>query len=626
MEDHIQIGAVAPRIQYTADGAQTVFTYPFPVFADADLDVYEDDTLKTPATDYTVSGAGNSAGGAVTFVAAPAAAVVVTLRRNIAIARTSDFQEGGDLRAKTLNDGLDYLTAAIQQVESEGARALKLAATDPAAEITLPGKAARASRYLAFDADGAPIAAVDAGAYPASAFGAGLIDDADAASARATLGLGALATKSAIGQADVGYWITADTTLTVGSTGAYASVGAAYASLTNKRIADGVTVAIEIQDETVTEAAALTCDHPDGDKILITGKSASSTAGVVHFNVTGVAGAYAHEITVTDESIFMVGGYAAIYSTGATAGHGHRVSNGVWKVTAVDAVNSRITVTNTARKLGSLANLNSGTAVALNSVIKTPAGATGFTMDDAASRVRLADLVIEADAATPGEFGLYAAKGAAVNIEGTAVGVSGFQNNVTTASGGTVRAYFPLYSSAATNNAYYLLDGGQFQGAGCYAAGCGSSGVYCSRGSHFHCDGFHSNGNGGGAYCTDTSTVVMASAKVTNNLSNGFDAQRGGEVFANGATSDENDGHGVYAADDSSIVCQSASLQDNAGWGTQSLFGSRVGVNNGTVSGNTSGAAYAVVHSFINLGGAVVTGTVSPALNTEGNEVSYINT
>ncbi|HEC91307.1 MAG TPA: hydrolase, partial [Alphaproteobacteria bacterium] len=100
MATHIQIGDISPRIQYTADGVQTAFTYPFPIFTDADVRVYEDAVLKTLTTDYAVTGAGNSAGGLVTFTVAPAVAVVITLKRALAIKRTTDFQESGEFRAK----------------------------------------------------------------------------------------------------------------------------------------------------------------------------------------------------------------------------------------------------------------------------------------------------------------------------------------------------------------------------------------------------------------------------------------------------------------------------------------------------------------------------------------------
>ena len=61
------VNDVTPRVQYTATASQTVFAYPFAIFADANLKVYQtlsgatanDATdLLTLTTHYTVSGAG----------------------------------------------------------------------------------------------------------------------------------------------------------------------------------------------------------------------------------------------------------------------------------------------------------------------------------------------------------------------------------------------------------------------------------------------------------------------------------------------------------------------------------------------------------------------------------------
>lgn len=159
---HVQISATPPRIQYVADGSQTSFTYPFAIFEDDDIEVYLGDALQMSG--YGVAGAGESAGGLVTLAVAPVAGTLVTLRRNIAIERVSDFQEGGALRAKVLNDELDRLTACLQQVAGGLGRSLVLSPVDPADNLVLPGLAARASAILGFDAAGAPLA------YPASAF------------------------------------------------------------------------------------------------------------------------------------------------------------------------------------------------------------------------------------------------------------------------------------------------------------------------------------------------------------------------------------------------------------------------------------------------------------------------
>lgn len=149
MVTHIQIGDVSPRIQYTADGVQTQFTYPFAIFQNADLQVYRNAALQS--TGFTVSGAGNSAGGTASFTIAPTAGEVVTLARRLSIERVSDFQESGEFRSKVLNDELDYLTAVVQQVADDQSRALQRAITETASvEVTLPNP--QAGAVLAWNA------------------------------------------------------------------------------------------------------------------------------------------------------------------------------------------------------------------------------------------------------------------------------------------------------------------------------------------------------------------------------------------------------------------------------------------------------------------------------------------
>ncbi|MBR9970805.1 hypothetical protein [Magnetospirillum sulfuroxidans] len=150
MAEHIQINDVTPRIIYTANGTQAAFTYPFAIFKAADLEVYLDGVKQVSG--FTVAGAGSSSGGTATFAAAPAAAVQVTLRRQIAIARTSDYQADGIIRAKTLNDELDYQVAAIQQVAEDASRAIKRSATSASiADLTLPDPVA--GKAIGWNAD-----------------------------------------------------------------------------------------------------------------------------------------------------------------------------------------------------------------------------------------------------------------------------------------------------------------------------------------------------------------------------------------------------------------------------------------------------------------------------------------
>lgn len=137
MTEHLQINDVAPIVHYVGDGVQAAFTFPFAVFKADDLEVWVD-TARI-AGGYTVSGAGISTGGSVLFTVPPVQGAIVTLRRRVTLARVTDFQSDGIIRAKTLNDELDYQVAAVQQVAEDVARCVRRRFTSAStADLTLP--------------------------------------------------------------------------------------------------------------------------------------------------------------------------------------------------------------------------------------------------------------------------------------------------------------------------------------------------------------------------------------------------------------------------------------------------------------------------------------------------------
>lgn len=157
---------ITPRIQYVATGGQTIFPYPFPIFDDGDLVVDVDGAVLVITTNYTVSGAGDDNGGNVTLTAGATAGQIVTIYRDIAIERDTDFQQNGPWRSAAINDELDRMTLVDQQLELATTRALRVNVNDESDfdDLVLPGATARASRFLAFDSSGNPTVSVGTGA------------------------------------------------------------------------------------------------------------------------------------------------------------------------------------------------------------------------------------------------------------------------------------------------------------------------------------------------------------------------------------------------------------------------------------------------------------------------------
>ena len=152
MAEHIRIGDVAPRVQYLGDGSRVAFTYPFPIFHPTDMELRVDGV--PVAGGFTVTGSGSSEGGSVILATPPANGSTVTLRRRIRVERSTDFQDNGVLRARTLNDELDRIVATMQEQREELSAAIRQDPAEVGGSFTLPLRAARANRMLGFDSTG----------------------------------------------------------------------------------------------------------------------------------------------------------------------------------------------------------------------------------------------------------------------------------------------------------------------------------------------------------------------------------------------------------------------------------------------------------------------------------------
>lgn len=156
MTEHIKVPEVEPLVRYVANGAQTVFAYPFPIFASEDLKVYFDGAEQ--ASGFDISDAGETNGGNVTFDTVPANGVIVTLERVLPLERVTDFIEGGDFSAAAINAELDYLTGSVQQVNRALSSMLRYSDHETTAGTVLPDRLTRANKALGFDGNGDPVA------------------------------------------------------------------------------------------------------------------------------------------------------------------------------------------------------------------------------------------------------------------------------------------------------------------------------------------------------------------------------------------------------------------------------------------------------------------------------------
>ena len=188
------ITSAEPRIQLVATAGQTVFPYNFEIFDEDDLVVQQTvnatgvTTTLTIVTNYTVSGVGNDSGGNVTLTVGAAVSDVLTVFSDQAAERTSDFQQGGDFLAATVNTEFDTDINLIKQVQRDVDRAFTLKTEDITSSIELPLEDDRKNKFLAFDGSGVPIAAsATTGTAGVSTFWEPILLNSDAATSRSDL-------------------------------------------------------------------------------------------------------------------------------------------------------------------------------------------------------------------------------------------------------------------------------------------------------------------------------------------------------------------------------------------------------------------------------------------------------
>jgi hypothetical protein len=165
----IPISNVTRRQVYAPSGSGGAgpYAFTFEILANTDIAVYKDDTLLTLTTHYTVTINANGT-GSVTITAAglalsPTSPTQYAIVGNRTIARSTDFTTGGDFFANTINDELDQQTIFAQQNAEGLTRSLQAPQTDPTSiNMTLPRKADRANKTLAFDANGNPAIGISA--------------------------------------------------------------------------------------------------------------------------------------------------------------------------------------------------------------------------------------------------------------------------------------------------------------------------------------------------------------------------------------------------------------------------------------------------------------------------------
>ena len=140
-------------IGYQGDGARTDFPFGFDVFDSGDVQVSLNGAMVTTGFHIALATHDDAIGGTVRFETPPVSGADIILARMLKLRRLSAYGTVGSPRGDALDRDLDYLTAALGDVDRALARTLRLGAADLGqANMTLP--AIDAGRALVWNASG----------------------------------------------------------------------------------------------------------------------------------------------------------------------------------------------------------------------------------------------------------------------------------------------------------------------------------------------------------------------------------------------------------------------------------------------------------------------------------------
>ncbi len=143
--------------QYTATSSQTTFPYTFEIFDSGDIAVLQNGVELTITTDYIVHGVGDESGGNVILFTGATTGDILTLYRDMALERLTDYQNSGDFLSDDVNTDFDRVWAALQQNKNTLTTVVRPAIDDTVLNsfnTELAAPSVRANTILGFDSVG----------------------------------------------------------------------------------------------------------------------------------------------------------------------------------------------------------------------------------------------------------------------------------------------------------------------------------------------------------------------------------------------------------------------------------------------------------------------------------------
>lgn len=137
-------GTGGAGVGFTGDGERTVFPFQFAVFGSDDVAVRVDGKPVTTGFHVALNGGEEAPGGEVIFEVAPSLGAAISIRRYLRLRRLSAYGSSTSPRGDAVDRDLDYLTAALGDVDRAMVGSLRLDPADQASAALpriVPGRA-----------------------------------------------------------------------------------------------------------------------------------------------------------------------------------------------------------------------------------------------------------------------------------------------------------------------------------------------------------------------------------------------------------------------------------------------------------------------------------------------------
>lgn len=146
-------------VTYATDGATVVFPIPFYFLRDTDIRADRIDAFGAAfplvlGTDFSLTGAGNPAGGALATLSAISTGYTLHIYRDVPATQETQFQQNDPFPSKTTERALDKLTMLIQRAFGLIATGVRYPFTEFGMNAILPSAARRGKKALVFKSTG----------------------------------------------------------------------------------------------------------------------------------------------------------------------------------------------------------------------------------------------------------------------------------------------------------------------------------------------------------------------------------------------------------------------------------------------------------------------------------------